>query len=95
MLMPCTCEKKCANCPSATPSGIVPSELPETSFENVTITIQSVTPREAYDKLCAALGTIDGVDWTTDTYCIDGGESNSTSELWPLQNETAATSTAG
>jgi hypothetical protein len=54
-----------------------------------------VSPREAYDKLCAALGKIDGIDWTTDTYCIDGGESHSTSELWPRELETAATASAG
>jgi hypothetical protein len=63
-------------------------QLPETSFENVTITIQAATPREAYDKLCAALGTINDVDWTTDTYCINGGERSCTSELWPKDAET-------
>ena len=93
--MPCTCTTNCAACPSTTPETSVPAEVPETSFENVTITIQAVSPREAYDKLCAALGKIDGIDWTTDTYCIDGGESHSTSELWPRELETAATASAG
>ena len=54
----------------------------ETSFQNVTITIQAPTSREAYEKLCTALASIDA-EWTTDTFSVDGGEDRCTSELWP------------
>jgi hypothetical protein len=107
--MTCTCAKKCADCPSATPSGHaansqaevndfirrhgddqtapewlqqVDAEVPETSFQNVTITIQAPTSRESYDKHCTALASIDA-GWTTDTFFVDGGEERCTSELWP------------
>ncbi len=59
----------------------VDAEAAETSFQNVTITIQAATPREAYEKLCTALASIDA-EWTTDTFSIDGGEDRCTSELW-------------
>jgi len=59
----------------------VDAEAPETSFQNVTITIPSPTSREAYDKLCTALASIDA-EWTTDTFCVNGGEGHCTSELW-------------
>ena len=42
----------------------VDAEAAETSFQNVTIAIQAATPREAYEKLCAALASIDA-EWTT------------------------------
>ena len=104
--MTCTCAKKCADCPSATPSGHaansqaevndfirrhgddqtapewlqqVDAEAPETSFQNVTITIQAPTSREAYDKLCTTLASIDA-EWTTDTFFVDGGEDRCTSD---------------
>jgi hypothetical protein len=119
--MPCTCAKKCADCPSATPSGHaanslaevndfiqrhgddqtapewlqqVEAETSETSFENVIITIQAANPREAYDKLCTALATIADAEFTTDTYCINGGESHCTSELWPKDTETIVSAPA-
>ncbi len=60
----------------------VDAEAPETSFQNVTITIQAPTSREAYDKLCTVLASIDA-EWTTDTFFVDGGEERCTSELWP------------
>jgi hypothetical protein len=60
----------------------VDAEAAETSFQNVTITIQAATPREAYEKLCMALASIDA-EWTTDTFSVDGGENRCTSELWP------------
>jgi hypothetical protein len=60
----------------------VDAEAAETSFQNVTITIQAATPREAYEKLCTALASIDA-EWTTDTFSVDGGEDRCTSELWP------------
>jgi hypothetical protein len=59
----------------------VDTEAPETSFQNVTITIQAPTSREAYDKLCTVLASIDA-EWTTDTFFVDGGEDRCTSELW-------------
>jgi hypothetical protein len=59
----------------------VDAEAAETSFQNVTITIQAATPREAYEKLCTALASIDA-EWTTDTFSVDGGEDHCTSELW-------------
>jgi hypothetical protein len=59
----------------------VDAEAAETSFQNVTITIQTVTPREAYEKLCTVLASIDA-EWTTDTFSVDGGEDRCTSELW-------------
>ena len=60
----------------------VDAEVPETSFQNVTITIQAPTSREAYDKLGTVLASIDA-EWTTDTFCVNGGEDRCTSELWP------------
>jgi hypothetical protein len=45
----------------------------------VTITIQAATSREAYDKLCTALASIDA-EWTTDTFFVDGGEDRCTSD---------------
>ena len=60
----------------------VDAEAAETSFQKVTITIQAATPREAYEKLCTALASIDA-EWTTDTLSVDGGEDHCTSELWP------------
>ncbi len=63
------------------------AETSETSFENVIITIQAASPREAYDKLCTALATIENAEFTTGTYCINGGESHCTSELWPKDTE--------
>ena|ERR1017187_2886380 len=60
----------------------VDAEAAETSFQKVTITIQTATPREAYEKLCTALASIDA-EWTTDTFSVDGGEDHCTSELWP------------
>ena len=60
----------------------VDAEAAETSFQNVTIAIQAATPREAYEKLCTALASIDA-EWTTDTFSVDGSEDRCTSELWP------------
>jgi transposase-like protein len=60
----------------------VDAEAAETSFQNVTITIQTATPREAYEKLCTVLASIDA-EWTTDRFSVDGGEDRCTSELWP------------
>ena len=60
----------------------IDAEAPETSFHNETITIQALTSREAYDKLCTALASIDA-EWTPDTFCVNGGEDRCTSELWP------------
>ena len=57
----------------------VDAEAAETSFQNVTITIQAATPRESYEKLCTALASIDA-EWTTDTFSVDGGEDRCTSE---------------
>ena len=37
----------------------------------MTITIQAATPREAYEKLCTALASIDA-EWTTDTFSVNG-----------------------
>ena len=63
----------------------VDAEAAETSFQNVTIAIQAATPREAYEKLCTALASIDA-EWTTDTFSVDGSEDRCTSELWPDAN---------
>ena len=60
----------------------VDAEAAETSFQKVTITIQAATPREAYEKLCTALASIDA-EWTTETFSVDGSEGRCTSELWP------------
>ena len=60
----------------------VDAEVPETSFQNVTITIQAATPGEAYEKLCTVLASIDA-EWTTDTFSIDDCVDRYTSELWP------------
>ena len=60
----------------------VDAEAAETNFQNVTITIQAATPREAYEKLCTALASIDA-EWTTDTFFVDGSGDRCTSELWP------------
>jgi hypothetical protein len=65
----------------------------ETTFHNVTITIEADSPREAYGLLCKALGSLgDGFvkccEWQTDTYQTvteDGVESEDadSSELFP------------
>ncbi len=88
--MACKCTNKCAGCPSGKD---VEAELKliDTCFEDVTITIPAKTPREAYHMLCAALGTIDGAEYWTKTYTLDGGGSSSASDLWPRETDDAAT----
>jgi hypothetical protein len=49
----------------------VDAGVPETSFQNVTITIQTATPRKAFEKLCTALARIDA-ERTSDTFSVDG-----------------------
>jgi len=54
------------------------------NFQNVSISIEAKTGQEAYLKLCNALDTIKGCEWSTDTYTIDDREeSRPTSELFP------------
>ena len=56
----------------------------ETTFHNVTITIEATTPKEAYTKLCNLLGSRDGVEWMTDFYTVANGDTQaSTLELFP------------
>lgn len=56
----------------------------ETTFQNVLITISAPTSHEAYEKLCAALASIDA-EYVTDTYCTDhNDEEESTSKIFPV-----------
>lgn len=53
-------------------------------FNNVTITVQAKTKKEAYTLLCNALSTLPGHEWTTDTYHTEGMVTpRSTVELFP------------
>jgi hypothetical protein len=56
----------------------------ETTFLNVTITVTAGTPKEAYERLCSALGNLE-CDWNTDTFTTDESpdDSRSTEELFP------------
>jgi hypothetical protein len=62
----------------------------ETVFHNVTITIMSDSPKEAYALLCSTLGSLERekgieIDWTTDTFSTqDNAEERSTSALYPI-----------
>ncbi len=59
------------------------------TFNNITITMESESARQAYDELCALLDEYDKargggtIEWETDTYSIDGDTERETSELWP------------
>lgn len=63
------------------------------SFYNVTIHIQAESPERAYDLLCELLQSYDdahgtgSIDWETDTYAIDGGDSRDTNELFPQDGD--------
>lgn len=60
--------------------------MSETTFHNVTITIEAETPRAAYDKLCALLHDDNyTVEYTTDVFTTDADphHERSTTELWP------------
>lgn len=59
-----------------------------TTFDNVSITIEAPTPKEAYTLLCNTLGAVEGMDWVTDTYDTHGADGNDdtyrdTSVLFP------------
>ena len=68
----------------------------ETTFHNVTITIEADSPREAYSLLCQALGSLgDGFvkccEWQTDTYSTVSAddvvsEEADSSELFPTND---------
>ncbi len=59
------------------------------TFHNITITMEAESARQAYDDLCELLDEYDkshgrgAMEWTSDTYAIDGGVESETSELWP------------
>lgn len=60
----------------------------DTTFHNVTITIDAEAPRAAYDMLCNALGTIElcgiGIEWNTDTYSTESEQAQRpTTDLFP------------
>lgn len=57
-----------------------------TTFENVTISIQAKTPKQAYNILCELIGNTPGTDWHTDTYYTEDNshEPRETHELFPL-----------
>lgn len=58
----------------------------DTTFHNVTITIQATSSRKAYDELCDALHTVgaDRIEWTTDTYSTETEQAERpTSDLFP------------
>lgn len=40
-------------------------------FLNVRVSISADTPKEAYRKLAAAVGSIPAVEWESDTFCTD------------------------
>ncbi len=55
-----------------------------TTFQNVTISVNADSSKEAYSKLCDALQSI-GAEWTSDTYTNTDDaseESKETSELF-------------
>jgi len=59
------------------------------TFHNIAITMESDSARQAYDDLCELLDKYDkshgsgAIEWTSDTYSIDGGAQSETIELWP------------
>ena len=58
------------------------------TFHNITITLEAVTPKEAYNALCELLDKYNkrcagGIGWETDTYSVGGGDEAETNELWP------------
>jgi hypothetical protein len=62
----------------------------ETTFHNVTITIEADSPEEAYELLCKSLGQLgDGFvkccEWQTDTYSTDEDADavNDCAQLYP------------
>ena len=56
----------------------------DTTFHNVLITISASTSHEAYEKLCAALASIDA-EYVTDTFSTDANdEEESTSKIFPV-----------
>lgn len=61
----------------------------ETTFHNVTITIEAKDAKEAYAKLCEMfyfLNRKGELEYTTDTYTTDTGhheDERSIQELWP------------
>ena len=58
----------------------------ETQFNNVTITIKAPTPEEAYTKLCEVLEKgMPGLEYTTDTYQLEGSKDEPTEQLWPKE----------
>jgi len=68
------------------------SNLSETTFEGVEATIPAATPREAYDRLCAALSLVG--EFQTATYTAEGTTDGDTGDLFPQEGEdrlTAAT----
>lgn len=56
----------------------------ETTFLNLTVTVEAASPADAYAQLCTALATIE-CNWQTDAYTTDGtpDEQRSTEELFP------------
>lgn len=60
----------------------------ETTFHNVTITIDAANPTEAYRKLCELFETIKGAEYATDTFTTDNAPDRhrNTSTLWPNQH---------
>lgn len=67
-------------------------EIMETTFHNLTITIDAKTPQDAYDKLCQLLAD-HGMEFTTSTFSTydhgEEGEERDTEELFPIQASTA------
>ena len=58
----------------------------ETTFLNVTLTIEAKNPKLAYKKLCDGLVKgLPSVEWTTDTYFTSDAamDTRSTVELFP------------
>jgi len=55
----------------------------ETTFNNVTITIEAPTAKAAYEKLCNLLAASNDVEWATDTYVTSTrAKAQSTERLW-------------
>ena len=55
------------------------------TFTNVTVHIEAQSPRDAYARFCAALGSDAFIDWSTEDAQFetpDGSHQGDVSELW-------------
>lgn len=56
----------------------------ETTFHNVTITVEAENPKDAYNLLCVLLGSRTDIEYTTDTFSTRKGPMpKPTTKLFP------------